>query len=408
MTQDITRFVSDGFDRAKAGNAKEVYAAVAPLHDNGSLPQKSHYPFGWIIYYALHQAADSAIDLRKRMLARYLKLNVAKPHKLHSMILTEAIRLYKDAKNLAFGRKKEEVTTFSISRFALLWNTANLRPGDWRRKEIEGKPLSSTAEKLITHWTDEILSGKETVPAQLSEILTTAMNMYPDSPSLLYQQASLHIHAKNEGQALPLLKKAILLSPSKYYLWSRLALLIDPASDLKLHISLLHRAISTPGPEEFKGKVRLSLAQAWLHAGVAPQALWELLTVKRIYEANGWHLSPAFNKAMEAIPQGTVPADPAPAYKRIEEVADSYIFDALPELEVQKTYHKAPAPGERNKYGVPPIVWRVTDSSGMNYWLQPHRFKIQPHLPIGTMLRIRVSNGKPVKAVVAIPEETAE
>ena len=395
----LAQYISDGVDRAKAGKALEVYNAVAPHIDNDTLPPKSHYPTGWIIYYALHQAADSAVDIRKRMLAKYLKLRVAKPHKLHSMILTEAIRLYKDAANIAFNHQRDDMVRFSISRFAALWNLENLRPGDWRRKEFEGKQLSSTAEKLITLCVDECMETNTSPSPELTAITDHALSLFPESHSLLYQRASLHILQTQPDQAIPLLKKAILIAPSKHYLWSRLASLVSPEKDLRLHVSLLFRSLSSPGPEQFKGKVRLALAKAWIYTKAYPQALYELLSFKHVYEQNGWHLSRHFNSILSQIPEGTSPDDPTPAYKRVEPIADSFIYDAIPALEVKKTYHKDPPQNAPSKgFNSNVVAWRVTDSEGRHYWIHPHRFKIPPHLPIGTPLKIKLNNGKPVKA----------
>lgn len=398
MTQQIARYVSEGVDLAKAGKAMEVYNNAATYLDNGFLPDKSHYAFGWIIYYALHQAADSAIDLRKRMLARYLKLKVSKPHKLHSMILTEALRLYKDARDMAFNRRPEDVIRFSLVRFTELWNIANLRPGDWRRKEFEGKPLSSTAEKLITLYVDELTDSSTPPSTEFSMLIDEAVSKFPDNANLLYQRAVVHILANNCTEAASLLKRAIILAPSKHYLWQRLASLIDPITDLRLHVALLYRALTAPGPEQFKGKVRLALAKAWIGAGVFKFALHELMVIKQVYGQNGWHLSPDFNKAFASIPENTVAANPEEAYLRVDSIADSFIYEALPALEVRKTYHKDPVAGEQPRFGHPEVAWRVSDDKGNNYWIQPRRFGIEPQLPLGTLLRIHVNNGRAVKA----------
>ncbi|MDE6578877.1 MAG: hypothetical protein K2K58_11990 [Muribaculaceae bacterium] len=404
MTQQLIQYVSDGFEKAKAGNALDVYQSVSLIHDRGELPSKSHYPFGWIIYYALHQAADTAIDIRKRMLARYLKLNVVKPHKLHSMILTEAIRLYKNAREFSYNKNPRDVTTFSIIKFTELWNPQYLRPGDWRRKELDGKILSSTAEKLLTHLVDEApgTSASAPTPPFISELADQAIALFPGSPTLLYQRASLHILEKDTASALTLLKEATLGAPSKYYFWSRLASLINPEEDLRLHISLLYKALSAPGPEQFKGKIRIALAKAWISINAFSQALWELSIVKRLYESNTWHLSPDFNKTMEVIPAGTQPCNPENAYQRIRHLADDFVYESLPPLEVKKTYHKNPVASDKNKgYGASHVAWRVTDKDGNNFWLHPHRFKIPDNLPLGTPLIIRLHNGKPAKAELA-------
>lgn len=400
MIQELTRFVSDGFERAKAGDALNVFNAVVPYHLDGSLPLRSHYPFGWIIYYALHQSPAHDIEPRKRMLARYLALQLQKPHKLHSMILTEAIRLYKDARDAAFNQRPEDTVRFSIVKFASLWDLRNLRPGDWKRKEHEGKPISSTAEKLITLYVDELSETASPAPAQFMEVMERALREFPDSFNLLAQRAAIHAASGERAEAAALLRKAILSAPGKFFLWSRLASLHSPDDNLRLHIALLFKALSAPGPEQFKGKIRLALAQAWIHGGMHPQALWELDRIKSVYEANGWHLSPRHAAARAKIPEGTAPEDPARFYKKVEHLADEEVYNSLPPVDVTKTYHKNPSPGNQEKrgYGPQPVAWRVTDAEGRNYWLQPHRFRLQADLPLGTPLRIRLYNGKPVKA----------
>ena len=166
--QEISRYVSDGFVRAKAGEALAVYASVAPIHTSGALPPERHYSLGWIIYYALHQSAPGDILPRKRMLAHYLGLRTPRPHKLHSMILTEAIRLYRDARDSAVaarlkGIPHDAARDFSLVKFMRLWDFRHLRPGDWRRKLQEGKPMSATVEKLITHYVDELEGSQKSM-----------------------------------------------------------------------------------------------------------------------------------------------------------------------------------------------------------------------------------------------------
>lgn len=399
-TADVARIVSDGFVAAKAGDAIIVYNKVAVFHDNGQLPLKSHYAFGWIIYYALHQTADSSIIERKRLLARYLKLQLEKPHKLHSMVLTEAMRLYKNAREVAFGKRQEEVEKFSIVKFCSLWDLANLRPGDWRRKGYEGKALSSTVEKLITIYVDELEAIHEAPSPEFISVIDKAMSEYPDSFNLQSQRASVYILQGERDKAAELLRNAILSAPGKFFLWSKLASLVSPEENMRLHVALLYKALKAPGQEQFKGRIRLALAKALIAANAFPQALWELQRVKGVYEANGWHLSQSFMGMLAEIPQTTEPLDPEALYKKVEHLADETIYDALPAVHVKKTYHKVPDPNDKNRkgFGRPAIAWRVTDESGTHYWLQPHRFGLQPDLPIGTPLIIRLHNGKPVRA----------
>lgn len=392
--REIRRIVSDGVDRAKAGDALSVYAELMPLLDDGSMPSDSHYAFGWIIYYALHTAPSSDISGRKNMLARYLKLDVEKPHKLHSMILTEAIRLYRDSIDTPPDSPRRE--PFSILRFAAIWQLANLRPGDWRRKEVGGNILSSTVEKLITCGVDEAERCATLPDNEFMMIVDRAVGVFADSFNLMAQRASLHIISDEKPQAASLLRKATMLAPGKFFLWSRLAELTDSATQTRLHVALLYKALLAPGPEQFKGKIRLSLATALAGHGAATHALRELELIEQLYTANGWHLSPSFRRLRESIPPETKSEDPTPLYRRLEPLADEYLYSELPAVEAVKTYHKPPC---RGRNGIPaPAAWRVTASDGNHYWFQPHRFSLAADLPSGTRLTIRICAGKVVAA----------
>lgn len=399
-SDNIVQFVSDGFESAKKGNAVAIYDSVASLHDKESLPLKSHYPFGWIIYYALHQSPDSDILVRKKMLARYLSLKLKVPHKLHSMILTEAIRLYKDAANASFGHRHDNAQLFSILRFAGIWNLENLRPGDWKRKEFEGKQLSSTAEKLITIIVDELTSSNTPADPAFVKVVDQAITMYPDSYELLSQRASLHSLAGETEEARRLLRNAILLAPGKFFLWSRLAQLTDSNENARLHVALLYRALKAPGQPQFKGRIHLLLAKVLMEKNLSREALWELNIVETLYNTNGWHM-PALHESLRSkIAEQTEAADPEHLYRKIAHLADDEIYAALSPITTSKTFHKLPDPSKSSGYGKPAVAWRLTADNGENHWIQPHRFGIHPDLPMGTKIALRLFNGKPVKADV--------
>lgn len=399
--EDLRKYISDGVDRAKAGEALNVYHAIQPMLNAGAIPARSHYAAGWIIYYALHQTPDKITDTRKRMLADYLALRVPRPHKLHSMILTEAIRLYKDVKNAAFNNRDGRAPKFSIIKFAALWHLTNLRPGDWRRKSLEGKDLTSTVEKLITVSVDELEETRTSPSPEFMEIMNMALREYPESFTLMAQRAALHRISGEHTLGADLLRRAILLAPGKFFLWSDLAATIDSKENPRLKVALLYKALTAPGPEQFKGRIRLSLAEIWSGYGAHSKALWELERVKRIYESQGWHLPATYVRLADTIPADTEPEDPAPSYRKLLPLAEDEIYSALPPLKVSKTYHKVATAADAARFGIKGnkgISWRVTDAEGNNYWLQPARFGIDPALPLQTPLTIRVHNGRTVKA----------
>lgn len=405
-TNELIKFVSDGFDRAKGGSAVEVYAEIIPYYNSRVLPLKSHYAFGWIIYYALHQSPAHAIRERKQMLAHYLSLQVERPHKLHSMILTEAFRLYKDAAEAAFIAKDKEgfhpvtdATRFSIVKFMDLWDLNNLRPGDWKRKEHEGKELPSTVEKLITNYVDELYAARIPASPEFMAIIDRSLIEYPSSSNLYAQCAQLYELAGEKETAIGMLRNAILASSSKFFLWSRLAALITNKDDLRLKVSLLYKALRCPGQEEFKGRIHLNLAAALAEGGAYPQAKWELKYVNGLYGEKDWNLPRLYRETEKKIPTGTKPADPEAIYKKVESLADDYIHEFFPEIPVKKTFHK-PAAETLDRYGnrrPGQTAWRVTDVNGGNYWFNPGKFGIPENLPTDTQLAVKVFGGKVVK-----------
>lgn len=403
MEQELIRRISDGVDSAKAGKALEAYSSFCRYLSEGTMPQKSHYPFGWIIYYALHQTDSKDIASRKQMLANYLKLSVAKPHKLHSMILTEANRLYKEAieadEARRFGDSKSPFVQFSMLRFIKLWDIRNLRHGDWKRKEHDGKLMGSTVERLITCLCDEAVRDKALPSPEIIDLLDRAVVEYPDSASIKAQRAAIHQLAGEEEQAVNLLRDAILFAPTKFYLWSRLAEMIDRTTAPRLKIALFYKALCCPGQEAMKGRIHLSLAESLCGVKAWPQALFELKTVERLYNANGWHLPRLHSLLSEQIPAGTTPENPEQIYRRIARMAEEFVYDRLPDVAVTKTYHKEPRPGEESKFPgqKPATAWRLTDKDGNNYWIQPHRHGLDPALAIGTAFIAKIHGGKAVK-----------
>lgn len=397
----IIKFVSDSVEAAKAGKAIESYKSVFEIFTKEGLPPQSHYAFGWIIYYAINQSADYDIENRKWMLVTYLKLKTPHPHKLHSMILTQAIRLYKDAANAAFGKRRNDVSLFSIIGFLKLWDVRNLRPGDWKRKEVNGKTISSTAEKMITVLTDE-LENSQLVPQQeFVEVAMRGLTAFPDSYNLYAQNAVLRSLTGENELAIDLMRKALLLAPGKFHLWSKMANLIEVKEDMNLYVALQYKALKSHGPEQFKGRIRLALTRCLAKRKMFAQMQWELKRVKSIYESNGWHLPSEYTSLSRILPTGVTPSDPEPIYQRVAHLADDFIYASLPSTKMKKTYHKNCEPGRLSKYGkVSEIAWRLTDEKDRNIWFNPGRFGINPDKPMGTWVSVKIFNGKIVRATI--------
>lgn len=245
------------------------------------------------------------------------------------------------------------------------------------------------------------LDQSNTLPDPLFiEVIDKAVEVFPDSFSLLAQRSTLHKIAGELDKATELLAKAILMAPGKFFLWSKMASLINPETDLRLHVSFLYKALCVPGPEQYKGKIRLSLAEALISKRLYAEALRELDKVTNIYEANGWHISSRHTEMRNRIPPDTIASDPEHIYRRVANMAEDMLYSSLPSVSMKKTYHKEPDLSRTPKYGKPTPAWRITDENGANVWFSPERFNIPAHLPLGTILSVKLYNGKVVHAEI--------
>lgn len=391
-------FVSENFPAAKAGDAIRIFAVAKEAFDAGLLPVSDHYAFAWILYYALHQSPKYDIMERKRMLALYFKLDIKKPHKLHSMILLEAMRLRRDAIDRKYNDKEGDAPDFSIVRFSEIWNLENLRPGDWKRKPFQDKEMASTVDKFITLYVNELESTSTPPSDSFRAVITKALEEYGPSANLLGQMASvLALDGKNK-EAREMLRKAVISAPRKFYLWAKLASMVDRVEEPRLYVGLLAHALAIRGQDEFKGKIRLDLARFFIEKEKSAEALWELQIYKRLYEEKGWGLSKSFLEAMNAIPAGTVAANPSGIYRYLIQRAEEEVFSCLEEIEMTKTYHR-PAEADKNpRFDKPSVAWRLTDVEGQNYWIIPRRFRLVEDLPLGTPIMVRLFQGHPVTA----------
>ena len=400
MENELSRkWFSDRFEAAKAGQAVEIYNDIVARLGRRLPPEEStHYVFGWIIYYALHQSADSDIINRRKMLSRYVKLHVPRPHKLHSMIMTEAVRLSKDSGEQAFVQRKNPLAEFSFPKFLKYWDLENLRPGDWKRKEIDGKTTSSLVEKIITRYVSDTGDNHYDPSPAILKLVDEALEQFPDSANLKSQASDL-LRKTEDGweRSLQLAREAVLLAPGKFYLWSRLADHIDHFEKPNLSFSLEYKALSAPGPKEYKINIIIALAAKLIDHKAYPQALYLLDQADEISKKQGWKISDLSRSMRSRIPAGTEPKDPTPGFKKIAHLADEFVYEALPSIAVTKTYHKNPS---ESRYKNSPTAWRVTDATGHSFWFTPSRFGINPDLPLGTSLTIRVSADKIVHAVL--------
>ncbi len=141
--------------KKKKGDAYQSYATISQIYDKGELPNRFFTDYGWVIYRALHQNPQLDVIERKKLLVHYLSLNLPTPSTLHSLILSEAVRI-----------EQAVPLSFLFSAFLDKWDLANLRDEDWVGGENEqGQQLPSLVEKTITVYVKEMLITHEVSPS---------------------------------------------------------------------------------------------------------------------------------------------------------------------------------------------------------------------------------------------------
>lgn len=349
--------------------------------NTGSLERGNMRRLGWLIYYALRHTPPTAVMPRKRLLAQYLRLDIPRPSGLHSLILSEAVKTERNAP-----------VKFRFRDFIKLWGIDNLQEADWEQRVTEdGKIMPSLVEKMIGAYSRDVKAEKGAVDADISAIIDTALERFPNNPNMPYFKAACLMAQGHRAEALEYYKKLLLKYPTKYYLWDQASALVD---DLDTRIALLCRAVSMGDDDGYLGAARLRLADALIDKGLANNAKTELDRYRSTYAARGWGIKHEFRVTAYRIPLDTPGADNARLYESYAPAADKFLLDSLPEIDVVKVgdkmaddrYH----PGRRYR------LWTLKGPSRLYYLKNPRKYGLDPQTQNGANLLIKEVEGKVV------------
>ena len=358
--------VKSALQKAKTEKMADVaYKEVSILYEQGALNQSLLVDYGWIIYYALKQNDDTDILYRKKLLFQYLKLNLEQPSILHSLILSESVRI--------------ENTTplqFLFSAFLDLWNLDNLREDDWQRNATnEGKTLPSLVEKIITAYVKEMSITPEVMPTEkVLSMVDKALELFPDNQYLPRQKAKILVRKDDLQGAIRFYKKQIILSPGKSYLWKELSELVD---DSDLRISLLCQSLCCGEPDEYLGKIHILFALELCNKRKYDEARGELASVEKTYNKNGWPLPREYFDVFAMIPQETISRDNKRDFYLDNRLrALEFVFSELPVESFVKISSKVvKKPSKNNAHKERKIVlWTLLSKNGERVTIKPALF----------------------------------
>lgn len=377
--------VQQAYAQAKAGNGEGAYTTVSSIYNDGRLPDDQTNAYGWIIYYSLKQQSDNDVERlvveRKRRLMRYIELGLPSPSLLHSLILSEAVRI-----------ERTTPLKFVLHNFFDLWGgSAKLRPEDWEQFEGEHGTLPSLVEKLITVYVKEVMTDGRDPSEDFVALIDKALETFDNNQNLPRQRAQIYLHFNQKDKAIDLYRKQLKRNASRYYLWAELAALVEDA-DTRLALTCMALSIKTK--EDFLGKIRIYLAEQLCDRNEYALAAGQLALVRRCYERQGWHIPPTIAKVSDRIPAETAEADGRDFIRRHADEANIYLYDNA----IHTTLVKS---GETTDRKTQKRRWWAADADGNRYSFDPRRLHLPGKCPDGTAIKAVIADKRVLQASVS-------
>lgn len=363
------------------GDAISSHKQISILYNNGELDKQLYEDFGWLTYYALKQTNISDVGNMKILLNLYLQLNLPKPSMLHSLILSEAVKI-----------EKNTPLQFRIRDFIRLWGLENLRSDDWERFTTDGgNAMPSLVEKLISVYVKELKTDRVKAPDEFCQLVDKALEKFPSNQYLPQYKAEVLISQGKINEALAYFKDMILRSPAKFFLWEQASELVQ---DLETKIGLLCKALTCGADDNFIVKVRLSLAKLLIQAGMPSNAKYELEKHRQTRQANGWSLKEDFRILYNQLAYVEAATDNNAIYAKYSVNADEFIYSMYPTVLAVKVDEKQDE--DRNHPGRKITTWILRTEKSTERLRKPTKFGLNRHTLNGTAFDIKVNNGRVV------------
>ncbi|MBD5241270.1 MAG: hypothetical protein HDS59_04245 [Barnesiella sp.] len=380
--QSILHFhdIKDGLDKAKSGiDITSLHNSIVQWFKNGEIDPQLYQDFGWLTYYVLKQTNLGDADKRKTLLNQYLQLNLPKPSILHSLFLGEAIKI-----------EQNTPLQFRIRDFIRIWGLENLRDEDWEQYRTDnGNTLPSLVEKLIGVYVKELKTDKVEASEDFIQLVDKALVKYPKSQNMPYFKATVLISQGKAEEALTYYKNLILKFPSKFYLWSYTAELIE---DIDTKIGLLCKALTCGTDDEFLGSVRLRLASLLHQKGMSENARYELDKYRETYKNKGWNLKPEFWQIHNHVSSVKQAIDNNLIYSEYAVRADEFIYSSLPTIVAAKVGENQSE--DRNHPGRKITTWILRTANDTIRLRKPTKFRLKMRIPNGAIFDIKLHDGK--------------
>lgn len=378
----ISKELKEASVKAKNGAlTDDVIQQCYNLLENGSFNKNLYIDLGWLIFYNLKNTPVNDSTKRKQLLQYYLALELPRPELLHSLILSEAVKV-----------EKNTPLKFRIRDFMNLWGWNNLRLEDWEQFQTDnGNIVTSLVEKLISVYAKELKTDNVKSPDEFNALVDEALTKFPNNQNMPLYKATVLMSLGKKDEALDYYKELILKFPSKCYLWNQASELVE---EIGLKIALLCKAISVEHDESFIGGCRLNLAKALIEKNMMANAKYELDKYRDFYVIQGWGLKQEYHDIVNQIPKGTQSIDNHSLYDNYVPQAEEFVYSALPtqlaiKIEDEQLDDKK---GPGRKF----TQWILKAENGVVRIKKPSKFGLDNQMRNGTLFDIKLYNGRVV------------
>ncbi len=378
----ISKELKEASVKAKNGAlTDDVIQQCYNLLENGSFNKNLYIDLGWLIFYNLKNTPVNDSTKRKQLLQYYLALELPRPELLHSLILSEAVKV-----------EKNTPLKFRIRDFMNLWGWNNLRLEDWEQFQTDnGNIVTSLVEKLISVYAKELKTDNVKSPDEFNALVDEALTKFPNNQNMPLYKATVLMSLGKKDEALDYYKELILKFPSKCYLWNQASELVE---EIGLKIALLCKAISVEHDESFIGGCRLNLAKALIEKNMMANAKYELDKYRDFYVIQGWGLKQEYHDIVNQIPKGTQSIDNHSLYDNYVPQAEEFVYSALPtQLAIKiedKQLDDKKGPGRKF------TQWILKAENGVVRIKKPSKFGLDNQMRNGTLFDIKLYNGRVV------------
>jgi hypothetical protein len=336
-----SQLISEAKSLSKQGRHAEAANFYRKLCANGAVDTAIQTNLAWELYKLSKESmAQNNVNLNvvKKHLNDYLKLEVEKPSLLHSCFLQLASKLAGPG-------------SLNMLVFARLWSLDYLRPEDFDRYTgDDGKEYPSLAEKVIQQASKEAAgSGNHQNLNYILPHIDQAITLFPDNIWLKLNYVKVLLALGKHDDALTYGLEVTKSKINDYWSWELLGDICS-CSDPEATLSSYCKALLCSSDDKFTGKVRLKLALRLVETGELARAKHEVERLVAYRDKEGQKIPEDATKIVSQAWYGETQATDSNVvfYKANISVAESLLFSKMPWISANLG-QKFTVPGKEGK-----------------------------------------------------------